>query len=335
MEISSQHEAEDVIIHHAEWRSASWTLSQLPSSSLPVVHPGCTNMTLFRVAGVSTSAVRKLHTADDTPPAVAKLEPAHQRINAGGSQNNQDKHSQLSVGGELVVSSLDAHGDQKHMTQEALHPAVMALLLMERRLLIDGERSKLIVNPSATVRDYEHVTNVDLQTFWSLGQTSSTCSQRWGVHQVIGLWGINKYKSHVEYVLEYDPVQKHDFSQGACQVNCLLRFRNVTQQPLNVLLELLHPSARYNFSTRQFDQSASDVNMYGRYFWTGCTLRRVNNLQPQEVVELPLTAAFYLPGEYNLNRFQFYVESIGEAKNHLRQVHTQHRISIADSSFMM
>ena len=51
----------------------------------------------------------------------------------------------------------------------------------------------------------------------------------------------------------------------------------------------------------------------GRYFWSGCTRRRVVALPPGGVVELHLDALVCAPGSYNINRFRFNLEVDGGA----------------------
>lgn len=204
------------------------------------------------------------------------------------------------------------------------------LLLMEKKLMLDAERSKLIINPNCKVKDFGNATNIDLLTYWTMGQASNTL--RWGVNHAVGLDCIKPRVNScaLEYMLDYKPVAKHDFSKGALVLPITLRIRNALDRgSITFLFETLHPGEIFSQQDRKF-QRLTDQNLRGRYFWTGCTRKRVAQLQAQQSVELELTATFFHPATYNLNRFQFLVERDG-SKPKLFFFPLQHLVSVHDS----
>lgn len=52
-----------------------------------------------------------------------------------------------------------------------------------------------------------------------------------------------------------------------------------------------------------------DESVRSNYFWAGCTKQTVKNLKPQQEIEIVLTAGFFTPGVYNVNKFKFLVYS--------------------------
>ena len=105
-----------------------------------------------------------------------------------------------------------------------------------------------------------------------------------------------------------------------------LRVRNVTDRGVTFLFDTLHPSEVFNATKRRFER-ADDHNLQSRYFWLGCTRIRTEQLQAQEVVEIPLKAAFYNPGDFNLDRFQFTVEVEGQTPKLYPVLH-QHLVKV-------
>jgi hypothetical protein len=159
---------------------------------------------------------------------------------------------------------------------------------------VDGERTKLTINPSAKVIDYTHPYNLDLVFEWRAGEQQ-------GLFHAVGLACAKPsiQACPLEYVLECPPIVKHDFSRGACVVPAKLRVRNTLEKDVTFLFETLHPSDVFNSHTKRFER-VPDANLSGRYFWFGCTRKRVNALPSQQLAELELTVAIYQPVGYVL-----------------------------------
>ena len=110
--------------------------------------------------------------------------------------------------------------------------------------------------------------------------------------------------------VQYSPQVNHDFGAAPfCAVDVLVRVRNgaaPTSAASKFVFKLL-PADEARVAARGAAASGSVQQVCAlrpRFFWAGCTRRKINALVPGQSVAIRLRACFTRPGVYNLNRFQ-------------------------------
>lgn len=81
--------------------------------------------------------------------------------------------------------------------------------------------------------------------------------------------------------------------------------------PITFVFETLAPEEEFDPIARSFKTQPSSA-LRCRYLWSGRTRLKITALKAQTAVRVPITARFFQPGVYNLNRFRFTVEQEGQ-----------------------
>jgi hypothetical protein len=107
---------------------------------------------------------------------------------------------------------------------------------------------------------------------------------------------------HSSFFLSSPRQVEHDFASGVnLKVPVVVHAMNTQQTPVTFAFETLLPEEEFNESKRAF-RPVTSANTRGRYMWAGGTKSKVTGLPSLHVVALSLSAVFYQPGDYSLNR---------------------------------
>jgi hypothetical protein len=217
------------------------------------------------------------------------------------------------------------------------HP-VSHLLQMEKELLVDAERSKLILNPNAEVKDYCGANKVDLVIYWELPGGEGGAAPRHGYHHVIGADCMKSEASRcpVDVLAEYQGEVQHDFLAGTpLSVPVVFSIRNALEaKPVDFVFETLLPEETYEASARRVTRlplDSTDAN----YFWQGVTKKTTRDLQPRASTMVRLAAVFHEPGVYALNRFRITIQGEKKSSSRLFFFPAQNLIRVKQSKFTM
>lgn len=175
-----------------------------------------------------------------------------------------------------------------------------ALVRVEKAIMMEEDRVKLLLNPSAVVADLGAKDKLDIVSSWTADNGKS------GLFLMPGLACMKSQPAacSLKVLVEYENTVTHEFSshQKPLEVPVKVLIRNILEEEtVSFLFETLKPQEDFDYNKRSF-KVISGASLNSRYLWKGDVRRQIKDLKSNEVVTLSLVANFFQPGQYNLNR---------------------------------
>jgi len=203
-------------------------------------------------------------------------------------------------------------------TELKTNPAIWKLLSMEKVLDNLELQRKISLNPNKykTMEKNEAKKDFDLLFLWT-EQTESKEQKNepaYGFHLLRNqkclhsLYSKNMSACPLKVMVRHPQEVEHDFTKGRLFIPVDIQVCNRRDDvAVSFVFETLPPNQEFDSISRSFKESKNH-SMASRYFWSGVTSQRIQNLGPNQRVTLKVNAVFHADGEYNLNRFRFSVD---------------------------
>jgi len=206
----------------------------------------------------------------------------------------------------------------------------------KKDLIIDEEKQKRIVNPAAVIADVGAPNRLDFILTWFTNPSEEE-PQRFGFFHLPGDNSMKQTPSQcaLKVMVHYNHNIVHDFStRKRLKVPVHIYVRNRLQETasasaVHFLFETLEPEDTFEHSKKSF-KTVHHSSVRSRYLWEGATKLRIRDFASGSVHIIKLTALFYQPGHYNLNRFKFTVDIPGEGAPRVFFFPLQHLTNITD-----